>query len=292
MVSIYSDTNAKVVVETFTRQRDGEDIIIGRPEVGSFLAIPSEAIDALDLLARGKTIGEVGQYYLDKDGEVPDLTEFLEMLSVHGFISTLGQDSKKNAVKSAGSRSSIRFHFASFPEELAQKIFGPATVSICIILSLVAVGLCYLDRSLIPRSSSIYFPFSRTLSIALLILEGYFALVLHEFSHLVAARAAGVDSKFGLGHRLWYIVAETDLTGLWSVPKERRYLPFLAGVLVDATSGAVLIILIFCCRRGWPPLSPFWTNLVKAMIFAYAMRIVWQCFLFVRTDFYYVIANF
>jgi hypothetical protein len=51
-------------------------------------------------------------------------------------------------------------------------------------------------------------------------------------------------------------VLETDLTGLWALPPERRYGPFLAGMAVD---GVVLFAAVaprFAWSRGWIDLSP------------------------------------
>ena len=63
----------------------------------------------------------------------------------------------------------------------------------------------------------------------------YGGIFVHELAHLIAARAVGVNSRMGISHRLWYLVAETDLTGLWSVTRNQRYLPMLAGMIVDLT---------------------------------------------------------
>jgi hypothetical protein len=49
----------------------------------------------------------------------------------------------------------------------------------------------------------------------LVMVIGYATVFLHEMAHLVAARGAvGVSSRLGISHRLWYLVAETDMTGV------------------------------------------------------------------------------
>jgi hypothetical protein len=56
-----------VAVRSFTRQREGEEVVIGSPETGVFLAVPPEAVEFLDLLALGKSLGEVSDLYFAKD---------------------------------------------------------------------------------------------------------------------------------------------------------------------------------------------------------------------------------
>jgi hypothetical protein len=111
-------------------------------------------------------------------------------------------------------------------------------------------------------------------------------------AHLLAARAVGVGSRLGISHRLWTLVAETDMSGLWGVPRNRRYLPLLAGPLVDAASASLLILTLFAQHRGWLSVPGGLARLLPAMLLVYLLSLLWQCFFFVRTDFYYAIANF
>src|SRR5258708_6872910 len=87
------------------------------------------------------------------------------------------------------------------------------------------------------------------------------------------------------------MVAETDMTGLWSVPRRQRYMPLFAGILTDSVSGALLVLLLYAQHSGWIAIGLLWERVTRAMIFAYFIRIMWQTFFFVRTDLYYVIAN-
>jgi hypothetical protein len=124
------------------------------------------------------------------------------------------------------------------------------------------------------------------------LLAAIFVMVgVHELAHLVAARAAGVACRFGLGHRLWILVAETDMTGVWLVPRRARFLPFLAGPLADVVGASLALLLLFACRREWCSLPDGALTLVRAIFVAYVFALLWQCYFFVRTDFYYVFSN-
>lgn len=278
-----------VTVLPFTRQREGEDIVIGRIETGVFLAVPPEAVELLDQLAQGKSIGQVSDLYQQEHGETLDLDDFLQSLENKGII--VSEKQPANLPTAIPLRAKVRYHFTNFPQSLAQKLFSRAVLWASFLLFLLAVGLVIYDRSLVSGPRSLYFPDHRTLSWSVLIVFGYCAVFVHEFGHLIAARALGINSRMGIGHRLWWLVVETDLTGLWSVPKQQRYLPFLAGAIIDVVSESLTIGLLFAHTRHWIVLPVLVERLVRAMTFAYVMRLVWQCLLFVRTDFYYVIAS-
>src|SRR6201999_3517219 len=115
--------------------------------------------------------------------------------------------------------------------------------------------------------------------LTLLVVISYIAVFLHEFGHLVATRAVGVNSRMGISHRLWYLVAETDLTGLWSVPRNQRYLPMLAGMIIDITVLSLIVLLLLCQDLRLFMLSSFSLHLLRAMAFTNLMRILWECFL-------------
>lgn len=125
-----------------------------------------------------------------------------------------------------------------------------------------------------------------------LLVVTYSSVVLHEISHVIAARAQGVSSRLGVGNRLWAFVVEADLTGLWSVPKRQRYLPLLAGSLFDAIVSAGLVLLIFANKLALVNISPAIVHLLRAISLTYMTRILWQALFFVRTDYYYLIATF
>jgi putative peptide zinc metalloprotease protein len=282
-----------ITVLPFSQQRQGEDIVIGRVDTGVFLAIPPDAVEILEELAAGKNIGEVSDSYQRKYGAVPDLDDFLDLLEAKGIVNSasIAAESKPQVRERLPATRKIRYHFAGFPESIARRLFGKPVLAASLLLVLYAVRLCVQHPSLVPRTADLYFPDHQTLSWVILLAAGYVTLFAHEMAHLIAARALGISSRLGISHRLWYLVAETDLTGLWSVPKAKRFLPLLAGMILDATSGSLLIVVVFSVSSHWIALPVFLVRVMKAMAFVYLMRMAWQCLLYMRTDLYYVIAG-
>jgi hypothetical protein len=91
----------------------------------------------------------------------------------------------------------------------------------------------------------------------------------------------------GIGRRFYYLVAETRLDSLYSVPRAQRYLPFFAGALADAV-GVAAFTLLCGGLRHWG--APSWVSgLALALAFSGVLRILWECLFYLETDFYFVV---
>jgi putative peptide zinc metalloprotease protein len=282
-------------VIAFTRQKDGEEVVIGRPDTNVFLSLPEEAVEILDNLSNGKTVGEAQAEFARAHSIEPDIDGLLQALEQRGFIRPRGKNAPEVNLPARANRQAgkpVRYHFTQIPVATARRFFGPVPMTIYLATIAAALVIAAMHPSLIPRPGDLKFTEHRTAKIVTLSLIVYGTIFLHEFAHLLAARAQGVKSRIGISNRLWVLVAETDMTGLWAVPSGQRYLPVLAGPLLDAFSASVLFILLYLQSWGVLALAPNLSQLFRALIFIYLFRLLWQCFLFVRTDFYFVLTTF
>ena len=286
---MYRD-DQRLVVYPFSRQPDGDEVIVGRAETGIFVAIPDRAVFLLDVLASGSVIATAVAQYQAEYNETPDIQAFLGAMAHYGLI--------EDPINFAGEQpapvpeSKGRHYSEIFPERLARLLFSRPALVIYGTIASLSVILMALHPSLIVTDRDLEFPDHRTLTLLLLTIGSYVALALHELGHMAAARSLGLKSRFGFGHRLWILVVETDLTGLWSVPKAKRYVPLLAGIIVDSVIAALLIILLFAASTHFILFLPYIDRVLRGLVFMYFMRIAWQCSFFIRTDLYYVLATF
>lgn len=293
-MSIFN-VDSRVVVYPFTRQPKGEEIVIGRRDTRTFLALPHDAIEILDCLAAGKTVSEAGALYQHRYGEIPDMESLLAALAEQGFVRALPEGESAAAsdtfdwAPNAGSGEPVRRHFSWFPEAWARRIFSPASFAAGALVILGALIAIIVDPTIMPGRDALFFETNRTLNLLLLVLFSYTTLFFHEMAHLIAARALGLDAGLGIGHRMYVLVAETDLTSLWSVPKRRRYVPILAGPWLDLVSTSALVLFLFADARHLIALPSPMSRMGQAMIILYLLRLLWQCYFFLRTDFYYAI---
>ncbi|MBA2377691.1 MAG: hypothetical protein H0V75_16470 [Rubrobacter sp.] len=290
-----------VSVYPFTRQPDGDEVIIGHLDTAVFLVLPSDALELLDFLAVGKTVGQAQSLYQEKYSEVPDMNDFLDTLERKGFVRFLAvgeSDQTAVAIKTSPvilrptPTKPVRYHFAKFPQSLARRLLSRPILVSCGVLIGLALSAIAVEPSVMPGWSAYFFNKNLTLMGLILMMVSLIKVFLHEMAHLVAARAVGVSSRLGISNRMWVLVAETDMTGIWGVPRKQRYLPLLAGPLLDAVCASALTLILFAYSRGWLVLHLVVFQLSRAMLLTYLLGLLWQCYFFVRTDFYYVVANF
>src|SRR4051794_28128810 len=129
----------KVLVISFTRQVEGGEVVIGHVDTGVFLALPPDAVEILDILADGKTVGRTQEIYREKYGMIPEMEEFLGFLHAKGFVRP-GRETVPAAGTPLGSGvvsnepRQRRYHFANIPQSVAQALFGPTALKMIAVL--------------------------------------------------------------------------------------------------------------------------------------------------------------
>jgi hypothetical protein len=277
--------DARISIPPFDEHEDGDDVIIANAGRSCFLAVPREAVTLLHLLAQGHTLGETCALYEQAYGIKPDIEDFIETLTSEGFITIA------TTVAPAEKVSERHYHFDNIPVTLAKRICSWPALAGCAVLVALAIAACAIEPTLIPTPAALVFEQNPVPMALALFATSIVTLFVHELAHLLAARAAGVPSRIGLGNRLWILVAETDMTGIWLASPAWRCIAFLAGPLFDLTLSAALVIILFGAHHGWLQLGETLQLLLRANLFVGLTRILWQFYLFVPTDFYYVLGT-
>lgn len=291
MARYASDT--RVIVHPLTRQPEAEGVLVGRKDLGVFLLLPADAVEVLDDLAAGKSVGEAAELYRRRHGETPDLDDLLTSLEQRGFVQPAGADGDVAAAapETKQRRPLKSFHFEWISPRWAARLCSAPVLAACGLVIVLAAIAAAANPSLIPGWRAAYFPNKTVAGLLYLMVLGLFTTFLHEMAHLVAARSRGVSCRFGIGNQLWFLVWETDMTGIWSLPRRQRYLPILAGPLFDLLTASVLVLTGFAEASGWIAPHPLALQMGRALLFVYLMRLAWQCYFFLRTDFYYALSN-
>ncbi|MEO1083462.1 MAG: hypothetical protein AAFY88_04410 [Acidobacteriota bacterium] len=264
---------------------DGE-AVIGRPETGVFFALPVEALELIEGLAAGESVSTVRDQFAERHGESPDMADFLAHLHAHGLIRPVGAGGEGTA-----EIPQFRDQFGWIPKPLAQAFFSRPAWLLYLSTVLGAVAIVVAEPGLLPGWRAAYFPRDTALMLVGLMALGLLTTAFHELGHVLAARAKGVATRFGIGNRLWFVVWETDMTGVWALPRRQRFLPILAGPLVDLVSASALVIVLWTAEMGWLAPPDKGLQIGRALLLIYLLRLVWQAYFFVRTDYYYAITN-
>ncbi len=143
---------------------------------------------------------------------------------------------------------------------------------------------------LVPRYQNLFFTRYLVL-LELGIYLGQIPLILvHEAFHALAGRRLGLPSSLSIGRRLYFVVFETALDGLVVVPRRRRYLPMLAGMIADVLIIA-LLTLVAAALRGGGGTEAAISRFLLALAFGTVLRLAWQFYFFLRTDIYYLVVT-
>jgi hypothetical protein len=269
---------------SFLPEDDG--VMVGRTDTDSYAVFPADGVALIEQLAQGMTPAAASDWYQQSFGEPVDIDDFVQTLAELDFL----DDSTAAATASANERAEpVSTAQAVRWQALGRAVFSPpAWIGYAVLIGATVV-LCATHPSLLPHQDHAFF--SRyLLVIELTVAFGQLPLILiHECFHVLAARRLGLRARIRIGHRLYFVVFETVMDGLVIVPRRRRYLPMLAGMLADLLLACALTIVAWATRDGGR------TTLVSGVCLALALttlvRLAMEFFLFLRTDVYYLAAT-
>jgi hypothetical protein len=255
---------------------EGSEVTVGRADVDGYVVLPAEGAGLLRRLEEGLTPGETADWYERTYGERVDIDGFLDDLDQLGFL--------RDPDEAPRSALPVRW------ERLARMVFSPAGAG-CLAAALIASAVA-MGRSpeLVPSYHDLFFTHYMTV-LELVTFLGQFPLILlHELAHALAGRRLGLRTRLSVDRRMYYVVFVTEMDGLVTVPRRKRYVPMLAGMLADLLVLAVLIIVADVTRQPDGALS-LAGNVALAFAYMTLLRLAWQFFFYLQTDLYFVIVT-
>ena len=268
---------------------EGNEILVGDPETGTFVTIPAIGGVVITALQRGATIEEVAAEAEAAAGQPVDVPAFVATLTELGFVDD-GSGEHRDAVRTAPIQG--RRWLVGVSQRLVLPLFGRVAWTCYAVLALFCVGVFVTTPELLPVPAQDAFLLGDIgLSAVLLVPLSMLTLALHECGHWLAARAIGIRARFGVDRRIVMLVFETDLTQLWSVPRGKRYGPLLGGMVIDVVLLGVMLATRLLIHAGlWT--APTWVDAILAMgVYLKLAGLLWQCMIFLRTDLYAVMVN-
>lgn len=253
--------------------------MVGRPDIDSFALFPSDGVALLQQMQAGLSPEQAAQWYEEQYHDSVDMNDFLEMLRDLHFIREADEPAPL-----ASPFSSISWQW------LGRAAFSPVAWILYVALFACCAYAIMRFPILFPNNSNVFFSSSYTVIEVGLFFGQFPGILLHESFHMLAGRRLGVPSHLSIGRRMYFVVFETNLTGLWGVPAQRRYLPYLAGMLGDTIWFSLLIIIAGATMRAQGGYSAIGA-VCAALAFETALRFLWQFYFYLRTDLYYVFMN-
>jgi hypothetical protein len=257
---------------TFVDEDDG--VMVGRPDTGSYALLPREGAEAVKRLGDRQSPEEVAAWFEASTGASLDVADLVASLEELGFMASTEVESQPPK----GVRG----------QRLGALAFSPWAWLLYAASWLAAATIMVARPDLRPSYTHIFFTTHLSLLPVAIATAQPPLMVLHEAYHALAGRRLGLPSQMRIGRRLYFVVAETRLNALYSVPRRQRYLPFLAGIVVDALVLSWLTIGAAFVRAAH---GPSWLReYLLALGVTVVVRLVWQAFFFLQSDLYFVIS--
>jgi putative peptide zinc metalloprotease protein len=269
---------ATLAVRALSVVPEGDEFVVGDAESSVYVVLPAIGVRVLELLASGRTLEEVSAEAHRVVGRDIDVVDFAQSLLDLGFATLAGGET---AVEAGRAREAAPLWLRHCFSRIAW-----AGYAAC---ALAAIAFFAIRPSLFPRASDIFFLGTPVRSLAALTAITYVLAAAHEGCHWLAARAEGVPARISVSRRLYFLAFEIDLTGLWSLPRRRRYSALLAGMAFDAVLLFPLLFARFGDGAGWWRLGGGAARVVAALAFVEVTAITAQFWIFVRTDVYAVL---
>lgn len=175
---------------------------------------------------------------------------------------------------------------------MARRLFGPLAWTGYGLAAGFAIVVLIVRPDLWPSYEHSWWLPDPVLAVLVLVPITLLTAAIHEAWHWLAGRAIGVPAIFRVSYRGIFLVFETDLTQVVTVPRRRRYGAFLAGMAFDVTLLAVALGLRLAHRTGVLVLPSWSDRLLAALVLVQTIVLIWQVAAVpLRSDAYAVLAN-
>ncbi|MRH44535.1 peptidase [Aquibacillus halophilus] len=274
--------NSQLNLYPLTIRQDKKHYIVEDSLSGDFFEMPKICIDAINMINNGESLVSIQQELkLKNPDEDVDLVEFAEQLLDLGLIKEIDgeaiQVTKKNQTPTG---------FKWISPQVGRLFFNRVTIKLYIAIIFINIFLIVLNPKLLPGYRDIFLFEAMTLNILTYMGISLLFIIIHEFGHILAVRAHNMPAKLEIGHRLLFIVFETDLTTAWKLKPKQRNVLYLAGICFDQ-----LILFSALSLKLLYPENSILTGFLAIVILDLFIKFIYQCCFYMKTDLYYVLEN-
>lgn len=258
---------------------NNDSYIIGNINTNIFLEAPKEIKYVLEFIDGKNTLGEVEKKLEYKYNLNIDIINFIQELHEQNLVYSIdgqiiGNDNE--------------VIYTPIVKKIANIFFNSKMHLFYLILIFFNIFLIFSNNNNLPNyHSSEIIPSKPGLSLLLFFIISWCITCLHETGHFLAAVNQKIPVKIKLSLRLFFLVVESDINGVWAIKKNNRYICYLAGIYIEN-----LILCIVLITKKFLYFNFMYIQISNAIILIIFINFIWQFMIFLRTDFYLIILNF
>lgn len=261
-----------VLHDLVIREEDG-DHVIGRVATGVFVTVPPVGVRVVELLREGLSAAET-RGRIAAEGTDVDVDAFITDLRDCGFV--IDPDTATPP----------RPHLPRLRGHHVRWLFSRPAAAVWLTVVLAAAVTLVARPDLLPAGADFFWLPGTSLPLIGATAIACLTITLHELAHLAAARAVDVPARISLSTRLYHLVAQTDVSAVWAVPRRRRYVVYLAGIGSDLAVGALAVLLLAYADLPGPVEAG-----LRMVVLTVTLGVAWQFEVYLRTDLYFVLLD-
>jgi putative peptide zinc metalloprotease protein len=270
---------SRVRLRALSERRDRDGWVIGRPETGDFISVPAVARQVIALLGEDHTVDEVAARLQAETGTRFAVADFVAALDELGFVGSIDDLVREDQAEARSSLPWLRpAHVRWLLHPLLPTVVAGFVAAIVVMLAL--------HPALTPSYRVLVWSRHAGLVLAVDVSIGWTLVLLHELAHLATARAVGAPARITLSTRLQFLVAQTDVSAVWTAPRRSRITVYLAGIGLNICfAGTCLLVLGLASPHG------VLRSLLAVAVAETLLTLPPQLMVFMRTDLYFVLQD-
>jgi putative peptide zinc metalloprotease protein len=277
--------HSKIKLHPLEIRKEKKNYIIEDLTTSEFYEMPEICVVAIRKILDGIGLEEIER---DLKWQFPkeevDLQEFAEQLLDLDLVEEV--DGEK--IETSGNKKEkVKSGFTWISTKFASLFFNKFTKIGYSVLFVLNISLFVFNPHLFPHYKDVFIfdlMFQNTL---IWIVIGVSLALFHEFGHILAIRAHGLPTKLEVGHRLFLVVLETDLSLAWKISAKDRIHVYLSGLSFDN----LVLFLALLTQILFPNSSDLFLKIIAFIVLDVVVRVIYQCCVYMKTDLYYVLEN-
>jgi putative peptide zinc metalloprotease protein len=264
-------------------QQDKKNFIVEDIQSGEFYEMPAVCVDAITMINEDLPLYQVEEVLKQRfPNEQVDIVRFGEDLLELGLVNSIDGKTIPRGAQENKQLGGLEW----ISPNLGRFFFNQYSSFFYCLVILATIIVLVLKPELFPAYGDVFLFDIMLLNLIAFLTLTFFFVVVHEFGHVLAVRAEGLPTKIELGHRLFFVVLETDMSRVWSLRPEKRYRLYLAGVYFDSVVLflALMVQILFVEHY-------LAVGIAKIIVLSTFIRIIYQFCVYMKTDMYYVLEN-
>lgn len=273
----------KLTLHPIHIREDRKNYIVEDKHTSEYFEMPAICIHAIEMLENEYSLFEIeNELKTVYPQEEINIIEFAQQLIEMELIQAVDGQTIEYAEKKPE-----KLGFLWISERFGKLFFNSFTMVLYVLLFAVNFGILVTHPQYIPHYKDLFIFDVMMYNILLYMAISFILVLIHEFGHVLALRAVGLPTKLEIGHRLFLVVLETDMTHVWSLPSKMRNRLYLAGMCFDL----VMLSIAFFIMILFPISSGLIVGICGIIVYDVLIRMVYQCCIYMKTDLYYVFEN-